>query len=81
MLPRPHARVVTICGRDGTPPPGVIQVALQRARLAAENILRTLKGQDREFIGFGNRVSVMTRWAFAHLTQQRPVRLITGDDA
>jgi NADH dehydrogenase len=32
-------------------------------------------------IGFRNRLSVMTQWAFAYLTYQRSVRLITGDDS
>lgn len=30
-------------------------------------------------IGFRNRLSVMTQWAFAYSTYQRSVRLITGD--
>ena len=108
----------------GTPFPGVIQVALQQARLAAENIQRSLTGQHLQafryrdlgvmatigrnsavcdvgwlklkgypawwfwlllhvfkLIGFRNRVSVMIQWAFAYLTHQRSVRLITGGDA
>jgi NADH dehydrogenase len=32
-------------------------------------------------IGFRNRLSVMTQWAFSYLTYQRSVRLITGEDA
>ncbi len=31
-------------------------------------------------IGFRNRLSVMTQWAFSYLTYQRSVRLITGED-
>jgi NADH dehydrogenase len=31
-------------------------------------------------IGFRNRLSVMTQWAFSYLTFQRAVRLITFDD-
>jgi NADH dehydrogenase len=31
-------------------------------------------------IGFRNRLSVMTQWAFSYFTFQRAVRLITGDD-
>jgi NADH dehydrogenase len=31
-------------------------------------------------IGFRNRVAVMTQWAFAYLTYQRAVRLITNED-
>ncbi len=31
-------------------------------------------------IGFRNRLSVMTQWAFAYMTYQRSVRLITGED-
>jgi NADH dehydrogenase len=30
-------------------------------------------------IGFRNRLSVMTQWAFSYVTYQRSVRLITGD--
>jgi NADH dehydrogenase len=30
-------------------------------------------------IGFRNRVAVMSEWAWAYFTQQRRVRLITGD--
>jgi len=33
-----------------------------------------------KLIGFRNRLSVMTQWAFAYLTYQRSVRLITGED-
>jgi NADH dehydrogenase len=33
-----------------------------------------------KLIGFRNRLSVMTQWAFSYLTYQRSVRLITGDD-
>jgi NADH dehydrogenase len=33
-----------------------------------------------QLIGFRNRLSVMTQWAFSYLTYQRSVRLITGDD-
>ena len=34
-----------------------------------------------KLIGFRNRLSVMTQWAFSYMTYQRSVRLITGDDA
>ncbi|HUF46380.1 MAG TPA: NAD(P)/FAD-dependent oxidoreductase [Vicinamibacterales bacterium] len=114
--------LATLPGDDGRPLPGVIQVALQQARLAAENIVHTMKGQPRrpfryrdfgtmatigrnaavcdlgwlhlkgylawwiwlflhvfKLIGFRNRLTVMTQWAFAYLTYQRSVRLITGD--
>jgi NADH dehydrogenase len=108
--------------QDGRPLPGVIQVALQQARLAALNIIRTRRGEPREsfryhdlgnmatigrnsavcdlgwlrlkgylawwfwlglhifkLIGFRNRLSVMTQWAFSYMTYQRSVRLITHD--
>jgi NADH:ubiquinone reductase (H+-translocating) len=32
-------------------------------------------------IGFRNRIVVMTEWAFAFITFQRRVRLITGESA
>ena len=107
---------------DGRPLPGVIQVALQQAHLAALNIIRTRRGEPREsfryhdlgnmatigrnsavcdlgwlrlkgylawwfwlglhifkLIGFRNRLSVMTQWAFSYMTYQRSVRLITHD--
>jgi len=32
-----------------------------------------------KLIGFRNRLSVMTQWAFSYITYQRSVRLITGD--
>jgi NADH dehydrogenase len=32
-----------------------------------------------KLIGFRNRLSVMTQWAFSYMTYQRSVRLITGD--
>ena len=110
-------------GPDGQPLPGVSQVAMQQAKWAAENILRTLEGQPRTsfvyrnlgnmatigrhravgdlgwvklkgyvawwgwlllhvywLIGFRNRLSVMTQWAFSYVTYQRSTRLITGDD-
>jgi len=31
-------------------------------------------------IGFRNRLSVMTQWAYSYMTYQRSTRLITGDD-
>jgi NADH dehydrogenase len=31
-------------------------------------------------IGFRNRLSVMTQWAFSYMTYQRSTRLITGDE-
>jgi NADH dehydrogenase len=34
-----------------------------------------------KLIGFRNRLSVMTQWAFSYMTYQRSVRLITGADA
>ena len=33
-----------------------------------------------KLIGFRNRLSVMTQWAFAYMTYQRSVRLITGTE-
>lgn len=33
-----------------------------------------------KLIGFRNRLSVMTQWAFSYMTYQRSVRLITGED-
>lgn len=114
--------LAALAGEDGRPLPGVIQVALQQARLAATNIVATIAGRPREnfryrdlgtmatigrnsavcdlgwlrlkgrlawwfwlflhiwkLIGFRNRLTVMTQWAFAYLTYQRSVRLITGD--
>jgi len=116
--------LAVLAGEDGKPLPGVIQVALQQADLAAKNIVRTIRGQPREtfryrdlgnmatigrnsavcdlgwlrlkgylawwfwlllhiykLIGFRNRLTVMTQWAFSYLTYQRSVRLITGDDS
>jgi NADH dehydrogenase len=110
----------TLPWKNGEPLPGVVQVALQQARLAALNILQTRRGEPREtfqyrdygnmatigrnsavcdlgrlqfkgylawwiwlllhvfkLIGFRNRLSVMTQWAFSYLTYQRSVRLIT----
>ena len=110
-------------GPGGQPLPGVSQVAMQQAKWAAENILRTVQGQPRTpfayrnlgnmatigrhravgdlgwirlrgyvawwgwlllhvywLIGFRNRLSVMTQWAFSYVTYQRSTRLITGDD-
>lgn len=32
-----------------------------------------------QLVGFRNRLSVMTQWAFAYLSYQRSVRLITED--
>ena len=115
--------MASLAGADGKPLPGVIQVALQQARLAAENIVRTIRGEARQaftyrdlgtmatigrnsavcdlgwlrlkgyvawwfwlllhifkLIGFRNRLTVMTQWAFAYMTYQRSVRLITGHE-
>lgn len=108
---------------EGRPYPGVSQVAMQQAKWAADNIVRTLNGQPRTafvytnlgsmatigrhravadlgwirikgylawwswlllhiywLIGFRNRLTVMTQWAFSYMTYQRSTRLITGDD-
>ncbi len=110
-----------LAGADGRPLPGVIQVALQQGRLAAENVLASIAGQPRgtfayrdlgtmatigrnsavcdlnwirlkgqtawwawlllhiyKLIGFRNRLTVMTQWAFSYFTYQRSVRLILG---
>ncbi len=110
-----------LAGTDGRPLPGVIQVALQQGRLAAENVLASIAGRPRgafayrdlgtmatigrhsavcdlnwirlkgqvawwawlllhiyKLIGFRNRLTVMTQWAFSYFTYQRSVRLILG---
>ncbi len=117
--------LASLAGPDGRVLPGVSQVAMQEARSAAENILRTLRGEARTpfvytdlgnmatigrnsavadlpwlklrlkgylawwawlllhiywLIGFRNRLSVMTQWAWSYLTYQRSTRLITGDE-
>jgi len=115
--------MATLSGPDGRPYPGVSQVAMQQAKWAADNILRTLAGEPRTpfvymnlgnmatigrhravgdlgwirfkgylawwfwlllhifwLIGFRNRLTVMTQWAFSYLTYQRSTRLITGDE-
>jgi len=115
--------MASVQGKDGQPLPGVSQVAMQEARWAAENILRTIDGKARTafvyrnlgnmatigrhravgdlgwvklkghvawwfwlllhiywLIGFRNRLTVMTQWAFSYITYQRSTRLITGDD-
>jgi NADH dehydrogenase len=112
-----------LAGADGQPLPGVSQVAMQEAKWAADNIVRTIAGQPRTafsyrnfgsmatvgrhravgdlgwirlkgyvawwgwlllhifwLIGFRNRLSVMTQWAFSYVTHQRSTRLITGDE-
>jgi NADH dehydrogenase len=120
----PHVYVIgdaaVLAAADGKPLPGVIQVALQQAARAADNIVLTMQNQPRvafayhdlgnmatigrnsavcdlgwlrlkgylawwfwlglhifKLIGFRNRLTVMTQWAFAYLTYQRSVRLIT----
>jgi NADH dehydrogenase len=108
--------------QDGTPLPGVAQVAMQQGTRAGQNIRRAIAGQPLEpfryknygimatigrgsavgdifglkisgffawlfwiflhifwLIGFRNRFVVMTEWAWAYVTLQRRVRLITGD--
>jgi NADH dehydrogenase len=112
----------SFAGPDGRPLPGVVQVAMQQARHATKNILRTIKNESRTpfvyddlgimatigrnsavadlgwirlkglvawlawvflhvytLIGFRNRLSVMTQWAFSYVTYQRSVRLITHE--
>jgi NADH dehydrogenase len=109
---------------DGRSLPGVVQVAMQQARHAVKNILRTIRTETREpfvyddlgimatigrnsavadlgwirlkgfvawvawvflhvytLIGFRNRLSVMTQWAFSYVTYQRSVRLITHESS
>ncbi len=109
--------------QTGRPLPGVAQVAMQQARLAAVNIGRSLRHQPslefryRDYgnlatigraaavadfgrirlsgwfawltwlfvhilnlIGFRNRILVMVQWAWAYVTYQRSVRLITEDE-
>jgi NADH:ubiquinone reductase (H+-translocating) len=115
--------LATLAGEDGKPLPGVIQVALQQARHAAQNLLNQVHGKPMtsfayhdlgnmatigrhsavcdlgwlrlkgylawwfwlflhiyKLIGFRNRLTVMTQWAFSYMTYQRSVRLITGVD-
>lgn len=112
----------SFAGPDGRPLPGVVQVAMQQARHATKNILRTIRNEPRTpfvyddlgimatigrnsavadlgwirlkglvawlawvflhvytLIGFRNRLSVMTQWAFSYVTYQRSVRLITHE--
>ena len=107
--------------QDGTPLPGVAQVAMQQGTRAGRNIRRAIAGRPLEpfryrdygimatigrgaavgdvfglkisgffawlfwiflhifwLIGFRNRFVVMTEWAWAYVTHQRRVRLITG---
>jgi NADH:ubiquinone reductase (H+-translocating) len=106
---------------NGTTVPGVAPAANQMGGAAADNVLRTLRGEPRrEFVyrdkgnlatigrhkavadftrfrlagraawwlwllvhimylvGFRNRASVLLQWAYAYVTWQRGVRLITG---
>jgi NADH:ubiquinone reductase (H+-translocating) len=106
--------------KNGSPVPGVAQGAIQGGRVAAQNVLRTIRGEPRRsfeywdkgnlatigrhkavgdftrftvtgriawwlwltihvlyLAGFRNRVSVLIQWAWAYVTYQRGVRLIT----
>ena len=115
--------LATLAGPDGTPYPGVAQVAMQQGTQAARNILRKIDGvptrpfRYRDYgnmatigrakaiadlgwlqlrgyiawlawlfihlvklIGFRNRLSVMLQWAWAYMSYQRNVRLITEED-
>jgi NADH:ubiquinone reductase (H+-translocating) len=114
--------LAALAGADGRQLPGVIQVAIQQAACAAQNVLRTLRnatpvtfvyddlgnmatiGRNSavcdlgwirlkgfvawlawlflhvyKLIGFRNRLSVMTQWAFSYVSYQRSVRLITQE--
>ena len=121
---RPEIFVVgDVCAlqQNGSPLPGVAQVAKQEGAHAARNILRAIRQQPLEpfryrdygnmatvgrgsavadigflqtsgflawmiwlfihifwLIGFRNRIAVFSEWAWAYLTFQRRVRLITG---
>jgi len=109
--------------QGGQPLPGVAQVAIQQAVVAAANIERSLRGEPRQpfryrdpgnmatigraqavadfgrfqargwsawvlwllihviyLTGFRNRLLVLVQWAFAYVTYQRSIRLITGED-
>jgi len=115
--------MASLAGANGQLLPGVSQVAMQEAKWAADNILRTIAGKARTafvyrdlgnmatigrhravgdlgwlrikgyvawwfwlvlhifwLIGFRNRLTVMTQWAFSYMTYQRSTRLITGDE-
>jgi len=115
--------MASLAGANGQLLPGVSQVAMQEAKWAADNILRTIAGKPRTafvyrdlgnmatigrhravgdlgwlrikgyvawwfwlvlhifwLIGFRNRLTVMTQWAFSYMTYQRSTRLITGDE-
>lgn len=108
--------------KNGEPAPGVAQVAMQEGRVAAKNILASIRRQPRAnfhylnkgdlatigrgkaianlfggriklsgrpawwmwlgihityLIGFRSRLSVLLQWAYAYLTYERGVRLIT----
>jgi len=108
---------------NGTPLPGVAQVAIQQGAHAARNIVRAIREEPLQpfhyrnygimatigrgaavgdisglrisgffawlfwiflhifwLIGFRNRLAVMFEWAWAYVTFQRRVRLITADN-
>jgi NADH dehydrogenase len=52
--------LMNLAGPDGTPLPGVAQVAIQGGACAAKNIARTLKGQPRQPFRYFNKGNMAT---------------------
>jgi NADH dehydrogenase len=52
--------LMNLAGPDGTPLPGVAQVAMQGGECAAKNIARTLRGQPRKPFRYFNKGNMAT---------------------
>jgi NADH:ubiquinone reductase (H+-translocating) len=57
--------LASAAGEDGTPLPGLAPVAKQQGRWAAENILRTLRGEERRAFRYRDRGSMATIGRYA----------------
>lgn len=61
--------------RDGKPLPGVAPVAIQQGKHAAENIVRTLRGEPRRGFVYRNRGSLATIGRAEGIADLGPVHL------
>lgn len=67
--------LMNLAGPDGTPLPGVAQVAMQGGRAAAKNIARTLQGQPRKPFRYFNKGNMATIGRRAAILQREGFKM------
>jgi NADH dehydrogenase len=67
--------LMNLAGPDGTPLPGVAQVAMQGGKAAARNIARTLKGEPRKPFRYFNKGNMATIGRRAAILQRESFKM------